>query len=75
MEITKKEGLEAELLIEHYGSRAAEEALAIAVEAFYQSDEEWAIEALRISYAAFVALDGTVPSIFEPGRFCIRLAL
>ena len=68
MKTTLKERLEAELLIEHYNVRAAEEALAVAIEAFHQKDEAWAIEALGISYAAFAALDGTAPSIFEAGR-------
>ena len=70
VETTLKERREAELLIEHYGVRAPEEALAVAIEALHQNDEDWAIEALRISYAAFVALEGIVPSIFESGRFC-----
>ena len=47
MENTLKERLEADLLIKYYGSRAAEEALAVAIEAFHQHDDAWATEALR----------------------------
>ena len=60
---------EARLMIHHYGSLAAEEALAIAVEALSQGDLIWATQALRVSQAAFTAFDGNVPTRFDPNRF------